>query len=152
MTKSRVYAPGEIAELQTKLKEQGFDLEVDDIYGQKTRDAYAAYLDRDSRVPTIVPPANKPWWTSKTAIFALTTVLISLSALFGITLDAQTLTETLTALATLVSGLLTLWANARRSGSIDSSLVAPGLRLETSGGVPAQGKSDSGSPPGPFGY
>ena len=146
MTKSEIIA------LQTSLREQGYPVTVDGIYGPQTEAAYAKYLDKDTNVPTVVPPAVKPWWTSKTAIFALGTVLVSLAGLWGIPLDAQTLTETLTALATLVSGLLTLWANARRTAPLDRSLVGPGLRLKTSGGVPAKSQPDSGSTPGPFGY
>lgn len=146
MTKSEIIA------LQTSLRDQGFPVVVDGIYGPQTEAAYAKYLDKDTNVPTVVPPAVKPWWTSKTAIFALGTVLVSLAGLWGIHLDAQTLTETLTALATLVSGLLTLWANSRRKGALDTGLVLPGVRLKTSGGVPAKSQSDSGSSPGPFGY
>ena len=50
----------EIKALQQSLNQQGFDLVVDGRYGQKTRDAYAAYLDRDPEVPTQVPPAPIP--------------------------------------------------------------------------------------------
>ena len=142
----------EIIELQTQLNKQGFNLVVDGRWGKKTRDAYAAYLDRDTNVPTLVPPAPKPWWASKTALFTLATIGVSLAALFGVELDKQSLVETLTALATLVTSILALYANARRSAPLDSTLIMPGVRIKTSGGVPAQGKSDSGSPPGPFGY
>ena len=141
-----------IAELQIQLNKQGFNLKVDGVYGKKTRDAYAEYLDRDPQVPTLVPPAPKPWWASKTALFTLATIGVSLAALFGVELDKQNLVEALTALATLVTSILALYANARRSAPLDSTLIMPGVRIKTSGGVPAQGKSDSGSPPGPFGY
>ena len=141
-----------IAELQIQLNKQGFNLVVDGRYGEKTRAAYAAYLDRDTQVPTLVPPAPKPWWASKTALFTLATIGVSLAALFGVELDKQSLVETLTALATLVTSILALYANSRRRAPLDSTLIMPGVRIKTSGGVPAQGKSDSGSPPGPFGY
>lgn len=146
MTKS------EIIELQTQLNKQGFNLVVDGRYGEKTKAAYAAYLDRDTQVPTLVPPAPKPWWASKTALFTLATIGVSLAALFGVELDKQNLVEALTALATLVTSILALYANSRRRDPLDSTLIMPGVRIKTSGGVPAQGKSDSGSPPGPFGY
>ena len=136
----------EIIALQTSLRDQGFPVAVDGIYGPQTEAAYAKYLDKDTNVPTVVPPAVKPWWTSKTAIFALGTVLVSLAGLWGIPLDAQTLTETLTALATLVSGLLTLWANARRSAPLDTELVLPGVRLKSASSLPAKSQSDSGEP------
>ena len=144
MTKSEIIA------LQTSLRDQGFPVAVDGIYGPKTEAAYARYLDKDTNVPTVVPPAVKPWWTSKTAIFALGTVLVSLAGLWGIPLDAQTLTETLTALATLVSGLLTLWANSKRRAPLDATLVLPGVRLKTSGGVPAKSQPDSGNTSDPL--
>lgn len=136
----------EIIALQTSLREQGYPVTVDGIYGPQTRDAYSKYLDKDTNVPTVVPPAVKPWWTSKTAIFALGTVLVSLAGLWGIPLDAQTLTETLTALATLVSGLLTLWANSRRKGALDTGLVLPGVRIKSAASLPAKSQSDSGEP------
>lgn len=142
----------EIIELQTQLNKQGFNLVVDGRYGEKTRAAYAAYLDRDTQVPTLVPPAPIPWWASKTALFTLATIGVSLAALFGVELDKQNLVEALTALATLVTSILALYANSRRRAPLDSTLIMPGVRIKTSGGVPAQGKSDSGSPPGPFGY
>ena len=142
----------EIIELQTQLNKQGFNLVVDGRYGEKTKAAYAAYLDRDTQVPTLVPPAPKPWWASKTALFTLATIGVSLAALFGVELDKQNLVEALTALATLVTSILALYANSRRRDPLDSTLIMPGVRIKTSGGVPAQGKSDSGSPPGPFGY
>lgn len=146
MTKS------EITELQTKLNEQGFNLVVDGRYGEKTRAAYAAYLDRDTQVPTLVPPAPIPWWTSKTAIFILATIGVSLAALFGVELDKQNLVEALTALATLVTSILALYANSRRRAPLDSGLVLPGLRIKSSASLPAASKPDPGDPHGPFGF
>lgn len=140
MTKS------EIIELQTKLNKQGFNLVVDGRYGEKTRAAYAAYLDRDTQVPTLVPPAPIPWWTSKTAIFILATIGVSLAALFGVELDKQNLVEALTALATLVTSILALYANARRSAPLDTELVLPGVRLKSASSLPAKSQSDSGEP------
>lgn len=154
MTKYEIHGktPEEIAELQTKLKEQGFDIEVDGKYGPETRDAYAAYLDRDTQVPTLVPPAPIPWWTSKTAIFILATIGVSLAALFGVELDKQNLVEALTALATLVTSILALYANARRSAPLDTELVLPGVRLKSASSLPAKSQPYSGNTPGPFGY
>ena len=141
-----------IAELQIQLNKQGFNLVVDGRYGEKTKAAYAAYLDRDTQVPTLVPPAPKPWWASKTALFTLATIGVYIAALFGVELDKQNLVETLTALATLVTSILALYANSRRSAPLDSGLVLPGLRIKSSASLPAKSQSDSGSTPGPFGY
>ena len=146
MTKS------EIIELQTQLNKQGFNLVVDGHYGEKTRAAYAAYLDRDTQVPTLAPPAPKPWWASKTALFTLATIGVSLAALFGVELDKQNLVETLTALATLVTSILALYANARRTTPLDSTLVLPGVRIKSAIGVPAKSQPYSGNTSGPFGY
>ena len=136
MTKS------EIIELQTQLNKQGFNLVVDGHYGEKTRAAYAAYLDRDTQVPTLAPPAPKPWWASKTALFTLATIGVSLAALFGVELDKQNLVEALTALATLVTSILALYANARRTAPIDATRVLPNFRLtKSSAGVPSAGQT-----------
>ena len=140
MTKSDVIA------LQTSLREQGYPVVVDGIYGPQTRDAYAKYLDKDTNVPTVVPPAVKPWWASKTAIFAITTVILSITGLMGVPLDKEILTETLMALATLVSGLLTLWANSKRRAPLDSTLIMPGVRIKSAASLPAKSQSDSGEP------
>lgn len=146
MTKS------EIIELQTQLNKQGFNLVVDGRYGEKTKAAYAAYLDRDTQVPTLVPPAPKPWWASKTALFTLATIGVSIAALFGVELDKQNLVETLTALATLVTSIFALYANSRRSAPLDSGLVLPGLRIKSSSQVSSPSKPADGNSSGPFGY
>lgn len=142
----------EIIELQTQLNKQGFNLVVDGRYGEKTKAAYAAYLDRDTQVPTLVPPAPKPWWASKTALFTLATIGVSIAALFGVELDKQNLVETLTALATLVTSIFALYANSRRSAPLDSGLVLPGLRIKSSSQVSSPSKPADGNSSGPFGY
>jgi peptidoglycan hydrolase-like protein with peptidoglycan-binding domain len=140
----------EIKALQQSLNQQGFDLVVDGRYGQKTRDAYAAYLDRDPEVPTQVPPAPIPWWTSKTAIAILSTIVVSLASLAGVTIDGTQLTETLLAATTLITSVLALWANARRAAPIDRGALLPGVRLNSRPRqVPADRPADQ---PGPFGY
>ena len=146
MTKS------EIIELQTQLNKQGFNLVVDGRYGEKTRAAYAEYLDRDPQVPTVVPPTPIPWWQSKTALSILATILVAIGSLFGLDLDKQNLSEILTLAATLVTSILALYANARRTAPLDSGLVLPGVRLKSSVGVPPNRRPDSGDTSGPFGY
>ena len=143
----------EIIALQESLNRQGFTLVVDGRYGQKTREAYAEYLDRDNAVPSDVPPAPKPWWTSKTAIAILSTILVSGASLAGITLDGAQLTEALGAATTLVISLMALWANARRDAPLDRGLVLPGVRLPPRAHpVPAERETDSEHLRGPFGY
>ena len=141
----------EVIALQESLNRMGATLVVDGRYGQKTRDAYAEYLDLDALVPTHVPPAPKPWWTSKTAVAILSTILISLASLAGITIDGAQLTESILAATTLITSILALWANARRDAPLDRGLVAPGLRLPARANpVPAEREADQ--QPGPFGY
>jgi len=132
----------EVRYLQIKLTKQGFPVTVDGVYGPKTRDAYAAYLDQDTKVPTVVPTAAKPWWQSKTAIFTLATILVSIAALAGYDVDKSQLIEVISSALTLVTGLLALWANARRSAPIDNSIIAPGVRI-TSRSRPVPPKSET---------
>lgn len=141
----------EIIAIQESLNRQGANLVVDGRYGQKTRDAYADYLDRDPEVPTQVPPAPIPWWTSKTAIAILSTIVVSLASLAGVTIDGTQLTETLIAATTLITSVLALWANARRAAPIDRGALLPGVRLNSR---PRQVRADSqaNKPTGPFGY
>jgi peptidoglycan hydrolase-like protein with peptidoglycan-binding domain len=74
----------EIIALQESLNKHGFNLVVDGRYGQKTRDAYAEYLDRDNDVPTQVPPAPKPWYLSRSIIGLLATIAAGLLAVLAI--------------------------------------------------------------------
>lgn len=128
-------------------------VDEDGRYGPVTRAAYKAYLDQDPMVPTIVPPAVIPWWQSKTALFTLATIIVSLASLFGIDIEKQQLTEVLTAALTLITGLAALWANARRVAPIDNTLVAPGVRLvPRASKVSAQSGMARDTEHGPFGY
>ncbi len=140
-----------IVDLQQSLNRQGFDLVVDGRYGKKTADAYAEYLDRDSAVPTMVPPAPIPWWASKTAIAILGTILGSAASLAGLEIDSAHLAEVISASATLALSVMALWANGKRKAPIDNGLVLPGMRIDSSSDtVPAKRKSNK--PAGPFGY
>lgn len=145
MTKTEVVA------LQESLNRQGFDLVVDGRYGKQTREAYAAYLDRDQAVPTQVPPAPKPWWQSRVAIASIATILASIAGLAGLEIDGSQLTEVILAATTLVSGLLALWANARRAAPIDNGLVLPGVRIDAQPS-PVRSQRAEDEQNGPFGY
>lgn len=108
--------------------------EVDGIYGPLTQAAHRRYLDAlAAPVPTLTPPAAKPWWTSRALWGALATLAASLGGLAGYVLDASQLTELAVTAATLASGLLALVGTLRRAAPIDPGLVArlPGgdLRL-----------------------
>lgn len=147
MTKS------EIIELQTQLNKQGFNLVVDGRWGEKTRAAYAAYLDRDPSVPTLVPPAVKPWWQSRAVLGLLATILVGLARRYGIEMDQGGLTDVLLQVAEVAGVALAFYGTVRRSAPIDPSLVAPGLRVTAlAAPVSAPGKPADGNSPGPFGY
>ena len=141
----------EIIDLQQSLNRQGFDLVVDGRYGKKTHDAYISYLDRDPEVPTQVPLTPIPWWTSKTTLAILSTILVAIASLAGVELDGTQLSETLFAATTLVTGILALWANAKRKAPIDGGAILPGVRIDEAP-CPLSADGQSNRPVGPFGY
>ena len=143
----------EIITLQSKLNDHGYNLAVDGVYGPKTEQAYAAYLDRDPAVPTVVPPAVKPWWQSRAVLGLLATILVGLARRYGIEMDQGGLTDVLLQVAEVAGVALAFYGTVRRSAPIDPSLVAPGLRVTAlAAPVSAPGKPADGNSPGPFGY
>lgn len=110
---------------------------VDGVWGPRTAAAYAA-LVRESdlggagvSMPT--PAAPKPWWTSRAILGALATIAAGIAGFAGVSLDAGQLSETLTAIATAVGGMLALWGTIKRKAPIDSTRVLPGVRLGPDG-------------------
>ena len=143
----------EIIELQTQLNAQGANLDVDGVYGHETRTAYAAYLDRDPQVPTLVPPAVKPWWQSRAVLGLLATILVGLARRYGIEVDQGGLTDVLLQVAEVAGVALAFYGTVRRSDPIDPSLVAPGLRVTAlAAPVSAPSQPADRDSPGPFGY
>lgn len=141
----------EIKALQQSLNQQGFDLVVDGRYGQKTRDAYAAYLDRDPEVPTQVPPAPIPWYLSRSILGILASLIAVIAERMGWTVDANELTTLLVQLLEVGGLAVAFVGTVRRRAPIDSTLVAPGMRVTTRAHkVPAD--SQANKPTGPFGY
>ena len=141
----------EIIALQQSLNQQGFDLVVDGRYGQKTRDAYAAYLDRDPEVPTQVPPAPAPWYLSRAVIGILVSLIAVIAERMGWIVDANALTTLLVQLLEVGGLALAFIGTVRNRAPIDLTLVAPGLRFPTRAHqVPAD--SQANKPTGPFGY
>ena len=143
----------EIVELQTQLNGQGYNLAVDGIYGPKTEQAYAGYLDRDPAVPTAVPPAVKPWWQSRAVLGLLATILVGLARRYGIEVDRGGLTDVLLQVAEVAGVALAFYGTVKRSAPIDPSLVAPGLRVTAlAPPVSAPSQPADRDSPGPFGY
>jgi len=133
----------EIITLQSKLNDHGYNLAVDGVYGPKTEQAYAAYLDRDPQVPTLVPPAVKPWWQSRAVLGLLATILVGLARRYGIEVDQGGLTDVLLQAAEVAGVALAFYGTVRRTQPLDPTLVAPGLRLPSRAvGVPPTGQTD----------
>ena len=132
-----------IAELQIQLNKQGFNLVVDGRWGEKTRAAYAAYLDRDPSVPTLVPPAPKPWWQSRAIWGLIATIVAGFASRYGFEVDSEGLTNVLLQIVEVGGLALALFGTVRRTQPLDSTLVAPGLRLPGgAAGVPPTGQTD----------
>jgi hypothetical protein len=116
--------------IQQKLKEAGYTVVVDGIWGPQTAAAYETYLASKPEDPVIVTPTPaKPWWTSKAQLGALVTVAVAAASIAGYSIDATMATELVFAGVTLVSGLLSVWGNIKRDAPIDPDLVAPGVRI-----------------------
>ncbi len=141
----------EIIAIQESLNRQGANLVVDGRYGQKTRDAYADYLDRDPEVPTQVPPAPIPWYLSRSILGILASLIAVIAERMGWMVDSNDLTILVMQLLEVGGLALAFIGTVRRRAPIDSGLVAPGLRLPTRANqVPAD--SQANKPTGPFGY
>lgn len=136
----------EIIALQESLNRQGANLVVDGRYGPATRAAYAAYLDRDSQVPTVVPPAPKPWYLSRSVLGLLATIIAGLLGRSGYLVDSGELTNVLLQITEVGGLVLAVVGTVRRSAPIDTRLRLP-ARADS---VRTQRETDQ--PPGPFGY
>lgn len=138
-----IEADPKIVELQTQLNKQGFNLVVDGRYGEKTKAAYAAYLDRDPSVPTLVPPAPKPWWQSRAIWGLIATIVAGFASRYGFEVDSEGLTNVLLQIVEVAGLALALFGTVRRTQPLDATLVAPGLRLPSRAvGVPPSGQAD----------
>lgn len=128
----------EVLALQVELNAQGFGpLTPDGQYGPATAAAYRAYLDAlDPRTPSIIPPAERPWWAKPAILSGAASVLAALAGLAGWRLDAGVLSEVLSALTLLVPGALALYAGAKGEAPLDTRQLAPGLRRPRPGPEP----------------
>ena len=134
--------------------EFGWGLREDGIYGPKTAEAYQYYLDQETprSVPTPAPAGAKPWWQSRAVIGVLVSLIAVITERMGWIVDANTLTTLLVQLAEVLGLVLAFVGTVRRRASIDSSLVAFGVRLPTrTHKVPSE-RNSNGPTPGPFGH
>ena len=124
MTKS------EILDLQKRLNEVGLaylvlgePLEEDGIYGPHTDRVYAAWLDRDSVMPSVTPTPVEPWWTSRAVIGILAAFLAWGAKQIGWLVDDEQLTQILLHLAQAAGLALAAWGTIRNRAPIDPTLV-----------------------------
>lgn len=147
MTKAEVIA------LQESLNKQGANLVVDGRYGPATRAAYAEYLDRDTQVPTVVPPAPKPWYLSRSIIGLLATIIAGLLGKSGYLVDSGELTNVLLQVVEAGGLVLAFVGTVRRDRPIDRGAVAFGLRTDArTNQVRAERETDISHLRGPFDY
>ena len=121
----------DVLALQKRLNQSGFayqqtgePLVEDGIYGPATDHVHRLWLDRDTAIPTVTPPAAKPWWTSRAVLGLLASVLAMLAGRFGWSIDDGQITELLLKAVELGGLALAAWGTVRRSAPIDPTLVA----------------------------
>ena len=138
----------EVIALQESLNRMGATLVVDGRYGQKTRDAYAEYLDLDALVPTHVPPAPKPWYLSRSIIGLLATIIAGLLGRSGYLVDSGELTNALLQVVEAGGLVLAFVGTVKRSSPIDTRLrpTARANKLRT------KREADVKATTGPFGF
>ncbi len=133
--------------------EFGWGLREDGIYGPQTAEAYQYYLNQKTprNVPTPVPAGAKPWWQSRTVIGILVSLTADITERMGWIVDANTLTTLAVQIAEVAGLALAFVGTVRRRAAIDSTLVAPRVRLAARP-APVPSDSPTDRPTGPFGY
>lgn len=146
----------EVLTLQRDLKERGYGLVVDGVYGPRTAEAYQDWLNQHTPqdVVTPAPPAAKPWWRHKVVLGLLATVLAGITSRWGV--DANELTEILLKAAELAGLALAAWGAApSQSRPVDPTLVArvgtKSVRLPSAHSVRAD-DTNIDHLKGPFGF
>lgn len=143
----------EIITLQRDLSARGYPLKVDGVYGPKTATAYQDWLNEHTPQDVITPAPNPatPWWRHKVVLGLLATVLAGVTARWGI--EANELTEILLKIAEVAGLLLAAWGTApSRATGVDTTLLAPGVRLPTRARPVPADDPDVSHLRGPFGY
>ena len=129
-------------------------LKADGIYGPQTAAAYQAWLNKNTveSMPTPAPPAAKPWYLSRAVIGILVSLIAVIAERMGWTVDANTLTTLLVQMAEVGGLAMALVGTVRRRAPIDSTLVAPGMRLPTRANTVSPDNTDVSHLRGPFGF
>ena len=129
-------------------------LKADGIYGPKTHDAYQRWLNANTveSMPTPAPAAAKPWYLSRAVIGILVSLIAVITERMGWIVDANTLTTLIVQLAEVAGLALAFIGTVRRRAAIDSTLVAPGVRLPARAHPMPADDPDVSHLKGPFGY
>ena len=121
----------EIVALQQSLNQSGFAYQIlgealkeDGIYGPATDRVHRAWLDRDTRIPTVTPPPAKPWWQSRAVLGLLASLLAMIAGRMGWGVDEGQITDVLLKATELGGLVVAAWGTIRRQAPIDSTLVA----------------------------
>lgn len=148
--------------LQLKLAAAGLynPQKIDGIYGDKTKLAYAKYLDNlgvESDIPLVPPPADAPWWRTRRAIGLIIVIIGFTAQVGGYNIDTAATTE-LVVKGLELGGevmayggiLLSLFGAWRAKSKIDATLVA---RVgDTDIRLPHRMYNDPVPPHDPFGH
>ena len=115
----------DVRQLQINLNDLGYGpLTVDGIYGPKTDAAFRRQTQENITPEVIYPPVAKPWWTSRTVIGLLASVLAMIAGRLGWSIDDGQITDLLLKAVELGGLALAAWGTVRRSAPIDPTLVA----------------------------
>lgn len=115
----------EVVQLQKRMNDLGFGpIGVDGQYGKNTEKAYRAYLDSlDHDTPTIIPKPEKKWWHSKAVVGSISTVIASVFAIAGVSIDSSFLSEMIIAGITLITGFISLYGTVTRDSAIEKQIL-----------------------------
>ena len=143
----------EIITLQRDLKERGYGLVVDGIYGPATAAAYQDWLNQHTPqdVASPAPAAAKPWYLSRAVIGILVSVIAVIADRMGWMVDANELTTLAVQLVEVAGLALAFVGTVRNRAPIDNGLVLPGMRIN-SRPCPVPPDSKPTNQPGPFGH
>lgn len=124
-------------------------LKQDGIYGPKTAAAYQAWLNANTpeTMPTPAPAAAKPWYLSRAVVGILVSMGALIANFWGWEVDVE---EAVTLVAGAGGLIAALVGTLRRRAPIDGSILAPGVRYQST--VKMSVERGAHSPPGPFGY
>jgi hypothetical protein len=72
---------------------------------------------------------TQPWWTSRTIWGAIVVIIAQVAMLFGVSIDANGMTEAALALATLIGAIVAWWGRVNAGRPISVTKILPGIEL-----------------------